>query len=95
LKKGSLITDGSCLGNPGQGGWACVLRCGGVKKEFFGFDPHTTNNRMEKDGRPHSPLRLALAANYIPPKPQPSLFEDAEPDSMDRDDEEDLGLSLG
>ena len=24
-----------------------MLRCGGVKKEFFGFDPHTTNNRME------------------------------------------------
>ena len=39
--------DGSCLGNPGPGGWACLLRFGGVKKEFFGFDPHTTNNRME------------------------------------------------
>jgi ribonuclease HI len=47
MKKVSLITDGSCLGNPGPGGWACVLRFGGVKKEFFGFDPHTTNNRME------------------------------------------------
>ena len=47
MKKVSLITDGSCLGNPGPGGWACLLRFGGVKKEFFGFDPHTTNNRME------------------------------------------------
>jgi len=47
MKKVSLITDGSCLGNPGPGGWACVLRFGGVKKEFFGFDPRTTNNRME------------------------------------------------
>jgi len=47
MKKVSLITDGSCLGNPGPGGWACILRLGGVKKEFFGFDPHTTNNRME------------------------------------------------
>jgi len=47
MKKVSLITDGSCLGNPGPGGWACVLRFGDVKKESFGFDPHTTNNRME------------------------------------------------
>src|ERR1700723_3881538 len=47
MKKVSLITDGSCLGNPGPGGWACILRLGGVEKEFFGFDPHTTNNRME------------------------------------------------
>jgi ribonuclease HI len=47
VKKIVLITDGSCLGNPGRGGWACILRFGGVKKELFGFDPHTTNNRME------------------------------------------------
>src|ERR1700674_3844258 len=47
MKKASLITDGSCLGNPGPGGWACILRFGGVKKELFGYDAHTTNNRME------------------------------------------------
>src|SRR4051812_44001439 len=47
MKKVFLITDGSCLSNPGPGGWACVLRFGAVKKEFFGFAPHTTNNRME------------------------------------------------
>jgi ribonuclease HI len=47
MKKASLITDGSCLGNPGPGGWACILRFGAVKKELFGYDPHTTNNRME------------------------------------------------
>ena len=47
MKKVSLITDGSCLGNPGPGGWACLLRFGAVKKEFFGYAPHTTNNRME------------------------------------------------
>jgi ribonuclease HI len=47
VRKVSLVTDGSCLGNPGPGGWACILRFGGVKKELFGFDPHTTNNRME------------------------------------------------
>ena len=47
MKRISLITDGACIGNPGPGGWACLLRFGGVKKEFFGFDPRTTNNRME------------------------------------------------
>ena len=47
LKKVSLITDGSCLGNPGPGGWAAILRFGEKKKELFGFEPHTTNNRME------------------------------------------------
>src|SRR5581483_95383 len=47
LKRVSLITDGSCLGNPGPGGWACILRYGAVKKELFGYDPETTNNRME------------------------------------------------
>ncbi|MBV8847791.1 MAG: ribonuclease HI [Bryobacterales bacterium] len=47
MKRVLLITDGSCLGNPGPGGWACILRFGAVKKELFGYDPHTTNNRME------------------------------------------------
>ena len=47
MKNVSLITDGSCLGNPGPGGWACILRCGASTKELFGYDPNTTNNRME------------------------------------------------
>ncbi len=42
-----LITDGSCLGNPGPGGWAAILRFGGSKKELSGGAPATTNNRME------------------------------------------------
>jgi ribonuclease HI len=47
LKHVQLITDGACLGNPGKGGWACILRFGEHKREVFGFEPHTTNNRME------------------------------------------------
>lgn len=47
VKQVSLITDGSCVGNPGPGGWACILRFGTVKKELFGCDSDTTNNRME------------------------------------------------
>ncbi len=47
MKKVRLITDGACIGNPGPGGWAYVLRFGEHKKEAFGSEPNTTNNRME------------------------------------------------
>lgn len=47
MKQVELITDGACLGNPGPGGWACVLRYGQHVKEMFGSEPQTTNNRME------------------------------------------------
>jgi ribonuclease HI len=40
--------DGSCLGNPGPGGWGVVLIDGqGQSQEFWGAAPSTTNNRME------------------------------------------------
>jgi ribonuclease HI len=192
MKRVSLITDGSCLGNLGRGGWACLLRFGGEKEqEIFGFDPDTTNQRMElmaaiqgllaleelafkepceveiitdskyvsdgmtmwistrkqrqwwrkhehvpnaglwieldqlaslhkptwewtrghaghednarcdllarnaattqksswADGRPHAPLPLKLGADYVPPKPQPGLFDVAEPDAEDDEDD--------
>ncbi|HEX4167306.1 MAG TPA: ribonuclease HI [Bryobacteraceae bacterium] len=47
MKQVQLITDGACKGNPGRGGWACILRFGEFKREIFGSSPHTTNNRME------------------------------------------------
>jgi ribonuclease HI len=47
MKRVQIITDGSCLGNPGPGGWACILRYGAHSKEMWGAEPHTTNNRME------------------------------------------------
>ena len=47
MKKVKVITDGACSGNPGPGGWAAILRYNEHKKEVFGYDPHTTNNRME------------------------------------------------
>ena len=47
MKKVKLITDGACLGNPGPGGWAAILRHNHQKKELWGSEPHTTNNRME------------------------------------------------
>ena len=42
-----IYTDGSCIGNPGSGGWAAVILDGALKKELFGGDKSTTNNRME------------------------------------------------
>jgi ribonuclease HI len=47
MKKVQLITDGACLGNPGPGGWAYILRYGDHKREGFGSAKQTTNNRME------------------------------------------------
>jgi ribonuclease HI len=47
MRRVQLITDGACIGNPGPGGWACILRSGEKTKEMFGSEPHTTNNRME------------------------------------------------
>jgi len=42
-----IYTDGACRGNPGQGGWAAVLRYKGHEKTLYGAEPLTTNNRME------------------------------------------------
>jgi len=50
LKKVQLITDGACKGNPGRGGWAAILRFGSFRKELWGSEGHTTNNRMELTG---------------------------------------------
>lgn len=47
MRKVQLITDGACLGNPGPGGWAYILRMGEHKREQAGSEPDTTNNRME------------------------------------------------
>lgn len=42
-----VFTDGSCLGNPGKGGWAILIIEDNSTKEFFGSEKTTTNNRME------------------------------------------------
>lgn len=42
-----IYTDGSCLGNPGTGAYAAVLKYGNKRKELFGAYRLTTNNRME------------------------------------------------
>ena len=51
IKCVTLYVDGSCLGNPGPGGWAAILvaetSAGPVARHHEGSCPATTNNRME------------------------------------------------
>ncbi len=48
MRRVTAFTDGACLGNPGPGGWAAILRDdAGHERELSGYEPATTNNRME------------------------------------------------
>jgi len=47
LKSVVIHTDGACKGNPGPGGWGALLEYNGGRKEIFGGEAQTTNNRME------------------------------------------------
>ena len=46
-KQVDIYTDGACSGNPGPGGWAALLIFGPHEREVSGYEPRTTNNRME------------------------------------------------
>jgi len=52
MSKAYLFTDGACLGNPGPGGWAYMIKDddGGLVREDCGGESRTTNNRMELMG---------------------------------------------
>lgn len=47
MEKVEIYTDGACKGNPGRGGWGALLIAGPHRKEMFGGEANTTNNRME------------------------------------------------
>jgi ribonuclease HI len=49
MSKGKVIihTDGACSGNPGPGGWGAILDYNGTRKEIYGGEAQSTNNRME------------------------------------------------
>jgi ribonuclease HI len=47
VKKITLFSDGSALGNPGPGGYGTILKFGDKEKIISGAHEHTTNNRME------------------------------------------------
>ena len=57
----TIYTDGACLGNPGPGGWAALLLGEESRREISGYEPATTNNRME--------LRAAVEALRTLPEP--------------------------
>lgn len=62
-----LWTDGSCLGNPGPGGWAFIKKDRDGDIERFGGAPQTTNNRME--------MQAAIEAlRSLPETPQDVLL---------------------
>ena len=66
-----IHTDGACSGNPGPGGWGAILVSGKHRKEIFGGEPLTTNNRME--------LMAAIAALEALKRPsRVDLFTDSE-----------------
>ena len=42
-----IYTDGSCINNPGNGGWAAIINDDGKIKKISGSEKNTTNNKME------------------------------------------------
>lgn len=64
-------TDGSCLGNPGAGGWAAVIDDGAAVREISGHEADATNNRMEM-------LAVIRALDAIKPGPRIRVVTDSQ-----------------
>ena len=65
-----VYTDGSCLGNPGTGGWAFLILNEGVITNHFGYQLDVTNNQME--------LKAAInALEFIKENDEITLFTDS------------------
>ena len=65
-----IYTDGSCLTNPGDGGWAAIINIDGEIKKISGNEKNTTNNRMEL----MAPIN---ALKYINSKDPIEIFTDS------------------
>ena len=65
-----IYTDGSCLSNPGNGGWAAIINMNGEIKKISGNEKNTTNNRMEL----MAPIN---ALKYINSKDPIEIFTDS------------------
>ncbi len=70
MKTVTIYSDGACRGNPGPGGWGAFLSSKGSVKDIYGFEPNTTNNRME--------LTAAIRGLYALKQPcEVELFTDS------------------
>ena len=65
-----IYTDGSCIGNPGNGGWAAIIINDGKKTQITGNKKDTTNNQMEL-------LAPIKALNEIPKGSKVQIFTDS------------------
>ena len=69
----TIYTDGSCLTNPGKGGWAAIINDGKEIKKLSGNEKNTTNNRMEllapinalKDMEPGVEIKIFTDSQYV------------------------------
>ena len=68
-----IYTDGSCLTNPGNGGWAAIIIEDGKIKKLSGNEKNTTNNRMEllapinalREMNPSSQIKIYTDSQYV------------------------------
>ena len=65
-----IYTDGSCLNNPGDGGWAAIIVYDGKKIQIKGSQKNTTNNQMEL-------LAPIKALNKVPKGSKIEIFTDS------------------
>ena len=68
-----IYTDGSCLENPGNGGWAAIINNNGNIKKISGSEKRTTNNRMElmapikalQEVKEKKPIEIYTDSQYV------------------------------
>ena len=68
-----IYTDGSCISNPGNGGWAAIININGKIKKISGNEKNTTNNRMElmapinalKNINSKDPIEIFTDSKYV------------------------------
>ncbi len=65
-----IYTDGSCIGNPGKGGWAAIIFMNNEKKILKGSKDLTTNNQMELTA-------TIKALEYISTKDKIQIYTDS------------------
>ena len=65
-----IYTDGSCIGNPGKGGWAAIIIINDKKTQMTGSQKNTTNNQMELI----APIK---ALNKVPRGSKIQIFTDS------------------